>query len=734
LIGKTLAHYEITALLGKGGMGEVYRARDSKLGRDVAVKIFPVELSGDAERTARFEREARTLASLQHPNVASIYGFEEVNGTRFLVMELVDGEDLDSRLGHGAIPLDDTKRIARQIATGLEAAHECGIVHRDLKPANIMINGAGEAKILDFGLARAWYGDAGDTDMENSPTITAAMTQAGTILGTAAYMSPEQARGRTVDRRADIWAFGAILWEMVTGERLFGGETISDTLAAVLRAEPDWEKLPVEDDPLLCRLIERCLVRDPQQRLRDIGEARILLQGVANSSSLLAMPAASEEADTTPARGGRERLVWIIAVVGLFAALVVTYFLRPAPPEMPLTQSTMAPPAGWDFSPGSPFSVSPEGRRVAFVGVARPENEDAAAGTNRIFVRNLGEPQARELAGAQGEAYPFWSHDGRWLVFFAGGKLNKVEARGGPIVPLCDAADGRSGTWNADGTIVFQQDWSKGLVKIPAGGGTPVPVTQLKKDRFDVAHRWPTFLPDGNRFLFYVVSTTNTLSSEHSGIYVGSLDSGEEKFLLRSESRGLYARGHIFYRKGSTLMARPFDVNSLEFTGDPMPIATDVPGGSISWGGGHFEVSETGLLVHMQGNITTNSMLQWRDRSGDVVSTIGEPGGYWEPSVSNDGKRLAVGMGQDVADIWIIDLERVTRTRLANSMSGRLPARAMPNCFTISKRRLSRVIGRVTAAISSSRASHSTTTRGTFGSTIWRPAKQSRSSTGRSIR
>jgi serine/threonine protein kinase len=278
LIGKTLGHYEISAALGKGGMGEVYRARDTKLGREVAIKVLPKEMSGDPERVARFEREARLLASLQHAHIASIYGFERDGGVQFLAMELVEGQTLEDRLQEGTLSSDETMRIASQMAAGLEAAHEKGVIHRDLKPANVMLTSEGDVKILDFGLARAWFGEADEEDIGASPTITAAMTQAGTILGTAAYMSPEQARGKNVDRRADIWAFGAILWEMVAGNRLFGGETISDTLAAVIRAEPEWELLPTEAQPQICHLIERCIVRDPRQRLRDIGEARILLQ------------------------------------------------------------------------------------------------------------------------------------------------------------------------------------------------------------------------------------------------------------------------------------------------------------------------------------------------------------------------------------------------------------------------------------------------------------------------
>ncbi|NNE08316.1 MAG: serine/threonine protein kinase, partial [Gemmatimonadetes bacterium] len=335
MIGKKLAHYEVIDLLGKGGMGEVYRAVDTKLGREVAIKVLPKELSGDPERAARFEREARTLASLQHPNVAWIYGFEEVDGNRFLVMELVEGKDLGVRIREGNLSIERTTQIAHQIATGLEVAHEKGIVHRDLKPANIMLNDAGDAKILDFGLARAWFGDAADdATTEHSPTITAAMTQAGTILGTAAYMSPEQARGKNVDRRADIWAFGAILWEMVTGERLFQGETISDTLAAVLRAEPDWSKLPVDEAPEICRLIERCLVRDPNLRLRDIGEARILLQGGGNESvlSMRAMEAPADQAAPPPARASL--LPWILTAVA--AAAAIFFFMnRPEPTSAP---------------------------------------------------------------------------------------------------------------------------------------------------------------------------------------------------------------------------------------------------------------------------------------------------------------------------------------------------------------------------------------------------------------
>jgi len=648
-------------LLGKGGMGEVYRASDGKLGREVAIKILPTELSGDPERTARFDREARTLASLQHPNVASIYGFEEVDGIRFLVMELVEGRDLSSRISEGDLLPEEIVPIALQVAAGLEAAHEKGIVHRDLKPANIVLNDAGEAKILDFGLARAWFGDATDeTNLEFSPTITAAMTQVGTILGTAAYMSPEQARGRNVDQRADIWAFGAVLCEMLTGRRVFEGETTSDTLASVLRAELPWDDLPKNTPPTIRRLLERCLDRDPSRRLQAIAEARIALEDLKEGRSDESAPQATAQNNS---RFGRERLAWIMAVVALAAAIAAMTFLRGAAPDQPLVQSTLMPPEGWDFAPAAPFAVSPDGSQIAFVAVARPENEAVAAGSHSIWIRDLALSEPRQLTSVAGDSYPFWSPDGRWLGFYADGKLNKIEARGGPVVPLCEATSGRGGSWNDAGVIIFQSAWSEGLMKVSSGGGTAEPVTTLNKDHFEIAHRWPRFLPDGRHFLYFVVSTSNLASSEHSGLYIGSLDTDESRLLLKSESRAIYAHGHLLYRVGTNLMAHPFDASNLQFTGDPTPVASDISGGAISWGGAQFGASKDDLIVHLRGAGAAETLLNWRDRSGQLLGTVGDPAGYWEHALSHDGTRIAVSVGQDVGDIWIYDLERDMRTR-----------------------------------------------------------------------
>jgi len=657
--GDKLAHYEVTAPLGKGGMGEVFQARDTKLGRDVAIKVLPTEMSKDPERLARFDREARTLATLQHENVASIYGFETAGSTRFLVMELVDGEEMSVLLKRGALPQKEVVDLALQLARGLTAAHAVGIIHRDLKPANIKISSEGKLKILDFGLARAGVADdMSESTPEHSPTITA-MTMPGVILGTAAYMSPEQARGKAVDHRADIWAFGIVLFGMLSGRPVFEGETVSDTLAGVLRAEVPWEELPKDTSPTLRRLLQRCLDRDPTRRLQAIGEARIMLEDLeAGRTDEAAAPTAAPRG-----RFGLERLTWIAAVVALVALAAFMASRNDSAPAPSMVQSTLLPPDGYDFTPASPFAVSPEGSRVVFEATARPDIENGTPGTNSLWIRHLDRPEATKLAESTGNAYPFWSPDGQWVGFFANGKLNKVEARGGPIIPLCDVANGRGGTWNDSGVIIFQRDWSEGLMTVGAGGGAPEPLTTLNPDRFDIAHRWPTFLPDGRHFMFYIVSTTNPNTSEYSGIYLGSLDKSEPRMLMKSESRGTYSQGHILFRAGSTLMARPFDTSKLEFTGDSFPVSSDIPGGEISWGGAQFGVSLAGVIVHMRGADATSTQISWRDRSGKILETIGEPGSNWELDLSMDNKRLAVAIGPTVGDIWILNLEKGMRGR-----------------------------------------------------------------------
>ncbi|HKI83794.1 MAG TPA: protein kinase [Candidatus Krumholzibacteria bacterium] len=657
---ENLAHYELSSLLGKGGMGEVYRARDTKLGREVAIKVLPREMSGDPERLARFDREARTLATLQHPNIASIYGFETEGNTRFLVMELVEGEDLSERLSRGPIAPEETIELGIQMAEGLSAAHAVGVIHRDLKPANFKISPEGKLKILDFGLARAYTEDSGsDSNLANSPTLTA-MTQAGVLLGTAAYMAPEQARGKRADHRADIWSFGVVLFEMLTGERLFEGETVSDTLAGVLRAELPWDRLPKGTPHSLRRLLKRCLERDLSRRLQAIAEARIVLEDLKTGGD---EPAPEQSSIQSGARFTRERLLWIVALLALLAVVGVLSIDREKAAPPPLVQSTLMPPRGWNFSPSSPFAVSPDETQVAFVAVAVPDNDAVPTGTTSLWIKEFASSQPRQLVGTDDASYPFWSPDGRWLAFSANAKLNKIEARGGPVIPLCDGVkSGRGGTWNDKGVIVFQRAWNEPLMRVSASGGKPEPLTTLQTDRLEIAHRWPRFLPDGNHFLYYIVCTANPGTSEGSGLAIGSLDGKSPKFLLQSESRALYARGSLLYRAGRNLMARPFDASALKFTGEPIAVATDIPGGSVSWGGAQFSVSRN-TLVHMRGAGAAQTLLRWRDRTGAVLETLGDPSGYWELNLSHDGTRLAFSMGQDSGDIWILDLQSGMRTR-----------------------------------------------------------------------
>jgi hypothetical protein len=406
--------------------------------------------------------------------------------------------------------------------------------------------------------------------------------------------------------------------------------------------------------------VQRCLERDVSRRLQAIGEARIALEDLkaGRSDESVVQPAAKSDS-----RWGRERLAWMLAVGVLVAVVAALAFRRTDAPVQPLVQSTLLPPPGWDFAPASPFAVSPDGSQIAYVATARPGNESTAAGSNSIWIHDLASPEPRRLASTDGDAYPFWSPDGRWLGFYANGKLNKTEARGGPVIPLCDATDGRGGTWNADGIILFQKAWSEGLMQVAASGGTPEPLTTLNKEHSDVAHRWPHFLPDGLHFLFYVVSTTNPIKSEYSGIYLGSLESKEVRLLLKSESRALYARGHLLYRAGSTLMARAFDVSNLQFRGEPVPLAADVPGGAVSWGGAEFGTSESGVLAHLRGAGAASTFLQWRDRDGKVLEIVSDAATYYGPRLSHDGTRIASAVGRDVGDIWIYDLERDMRTR-----------------------------------------------------------------------
>ncbi|MCK9995751.1 MAG: serine/threonine-protein kinase [Candidatus Krumholzibacteria bacterium] len=663
MIGKSLLHYEISDKLGKGGMGEVFRARDTKLGRDVAIKILPAELSGDPEREVRFQREARALASLQHANVASVYGFEEVGGTRFLVMELVEGPELTVRMEKGPIPVEDVLSIARQIAAGLEAAHENGIVHRDLKPANIMETADGEVKILDFGLAQAWFGDnPNQQESATSPTMTAAMTQVGAILGTAAYMSPEQARGSNVDRRSDIWAFGVILFEMLTGKKLFQGETISDTLAAVLRAEPDWKSLPVEEAPELCRLIERCLERNPKQRLRDIGEARIFLQDGGASISNLTFSQLG--LDAPPAERGRSKPPVLLMVGLALACLMSGAFLgwkvlaRQEP--APVLHTMIPPPANTDYdlsggSPG-PATVSPDGTKLAFTAT----DEE---GVTRLYLRYLDKSESVSLSGTEGAAYPFWSPDNKFIGYFepSDRKLKKVAVGGGPPVTLCLAENGKGGSWNSQGDIIFAPSYNTGIFKVPAIGGEPVQLTTPGEEYN--SHRHPRFLPGGKEFIF--VGRISGSGNNH--VYLAALDTAiTPRVIAETQTNADYVNGHLLSVREDVLMATPYapDQDKVREGGTPLvENVLSITGAAVAV----FSPSPTGMLVYQTGvSSQAGQLIHWTGIENAALEQLGDPGQVFHPSISPDGKQAILEVREasnEGTDLWLMDLETGLRTR-----------------------------------------------------------------------
>ena len=648
--GTKLGPYEILAPLGAGGMGEVYRARDSKLNRDVALKILPARFVDDAERMARFRREAQVLASLNHPNIGSIYGLEEWNNLCVLVLELVEGPTLADRISGGAIPLEEALAIARQIAEAVAYAHEKGVTHRDLKPANINITPEGNVKVLDFGLAKVLHGPKDlESDPSQSPTCGNPTTLEGMILGTAAYMSPEQAKGKPVDRRADIWAFGVVLYELLTGVHLFQRDTMSDTLAAVLKEEPDWNRIPVKALPLL----RHCLEKDPKRRLRDFGDMHLLL-----------------ETPSVPVRTNRLWLGWGAVAVFLiaFAALSVVHFR-----ERPLVSA----PVQFQISPseslleGDAFAVSPDGRHLAFAATG-------SDGVTHLWIRDLDSLKVRVLS----DSHPvilkprrvvppfFWSDDSRFIGFQAAGKLAKIEISGGPAQALCDVQGTVvGGSWNRDGAIVFA-DNTRGLMQVSAAGGVASPLTTFDPSRKEVVHVLPSFLPDGRHFLYLRASSI----PENSGVYVGSLNTKPEeqdsRRLLATTSGPVYAppsdsdSGQVLFLRQGTLMAQPFDASRLELSGEAVPVAEQV-GSVLDYG--FFSASGNGVLVYRSG-AGLDYQLTWFDRQGRVLAKVAEPGRYNSLALSPDGRRVAVSRTNPENtpnwDVWLLDVGRNTSTRL----------------------------------------------------------------------
>jgi serine/threonine protein kinase/Tol biopolymer transport system component len=663
LTGRRLGHYQVHARIGVGGMGEVYRARDTKLGRDVAIKILPKLFTSDPDRLARFEREARVLASLNHPHIGAIYGLEDADGGRALVLELVDGETLDDRIAHGPIALNDTLTIARQIADALDAAHERGIIHRDLKPGNIKITPEGVVKVLDFGLAKAAAGDGAELTRTQAPTITIGSTRGGMILGTPAYMSPEQARGQGVDKRTDIWAFGGVLYEMCTGRSAFARDTVSETFAAVLEHAPDWNALPATTPSSIRQLLQRCLDKDARRRLHDIADARLEIDDAL--SDLVRAPDARGRDSTlnapTPGHTRRQN-VWISALVLLALSGAVAFtvaYLRPSVVADDPTQFVVLPPDGTAFGEGvtdrvPSFDISPDGRSLAFL-VTDP------SGRRALWVRQIRSLTAEPLAGTEGASFPFWSPDGAFIGFFAQGKLKKVALAGGAPLTLADAQSGVGGTWNRAGIIVFSADGRGPLFRVSDAGGVPVAVTALDAERHERAHVLPQFLPDGRHFIYLVRAR-----QPQGGVYVASLESRETKRLLSTTQKGMFAApGYLLFLRDGTLLAQTFDATALHTSGEPVPIVESVAFSSVD-GRAAYSVSENGVLAYRASGIPGTSQLLWTDRSGTRLTTVGAAGDYNSLRLSPDESILAAELHDlrtGTGDLWLLDLKRGSTSR-----------------------------------------------------------------------
>jgi eukaryotic-like serine/threonine-protein kinase len=645
-IGTRLGPYEILGPLGAGGMGEVYKAHDTNLGRDAAIKILPLLFAGDPDRLERFEREAKTLAALNHPNIAQIFGLEASGSVRALAMELVAGEDLATRIERGAVPLDEALPIARQITRALEAAHAQGIVHRDLKPANIRLRPDGTVKVLDFGLAKALEAERGSETVSNSPTMMASMP--GMIIGTAAYMSPEQARGKVVDEGADIWAFGCVLFEMLTGKRAFAGDSASDVIAAVLKTEPDWNALPPETAGIR-RLLGRCLMKDPRQRQRDIADAGLEIDDAQHGSF--------SSAGAEPSRR-RERLAWATALtlVSLTAAVLVLVLASRDAPSAPEMRLEIATPATTD--PAS-FAISPDGLQIAFVATD--------AGRPRLWLRSLHAVSARPLAGTEGAAFPFWAPHGRSIGFYADdGKLKRIDVDGGTVRVLANAPLQRGGTWNSADTILFAPVTGS-ILRIPATGGEPTPATRLDAKQ-STQHSIPQFLPDGDHFVYYVSGGPDV-----RGVYVAALSKPEGRRLVDSDSiAASVASGHLLFVRGTTLFAQQFDLARLQLTGTPFPIAESIAMRTTTRTTqvAALSASTVGRIVYRSASAASERQFVWFDRSGGELAKVGEPDreSPSSPSLSTDQRRLAVHrqVGGNT-DIWLLETGRGILSRFTSN-------------------------------------------------------------------
>jgi serine/threonine protein kinase/Tol biopolymer transport system component len=643
LTGNTLLHYSVTRKIGAGGMGEVYQAYDLKLNRQVALKILPDSFAHDPERLARFDREAKLLASLNHPNIAAIYGLEEARDKKFLVLELVEGETLAQRIKKGRLPLEEAVKLCRQIAEGLEAAHEKGVVHRDLKPGNVMIAGNDKIKILDFGLAKVLAAESAATAATQSPTITEAMTGPGVILGTAAYMSPEQANGKAVDKRADIWAFGCVLYECLTGRRAFPGDTVSETIASVLGREPGWDALPATTPIAIRKLLERCLRKNPRERIHDVSDVRIEIEEELEEGT-----AAGEGPVVSPRKKLDWRLLAAVSTLATAAVVIAVILLARPVKQPPMARFTLESPAGAVVMPSGLFGaaqISPDGRHLAFL--ARVKH-----GPLQLCLRALDSLETRALEGTDNASFPFWAPDNRIIGFFSDKKLKMVEISGGAVQTICEIPSrGLGGTWSGDGIILFGSSEGPVYRVSVAGGRPPVPVTKLDTAAGEDRHITPWFLPDGKHFLFLGV----TKNQEKRAIWTASLDDGTPTKVVAENSNPAYAAGHIFFSREQLLMAQPFDLRTRRVTGEHFVVARSLLSNYVA-GLAAFTVSNAGTILYTEGSEPVQ--LLWLSSTGQVQGVAAPADDYWGFGGSADGTRLAVvkrEKGASSADLWVIE-------------------------------------------------------------------------------
>jgi len=655
MVGSTIGQYQIVAKLGAGGMGIVYRARDTQLGRDVAIKVLPAEVAADPDRLARFDREARLLASVNHPNIATIHGVVQSGDAPAIVLELIEGDTLADVVLRGPVPAREAIRLAGQIAEALDAAHARGVIHRDLKPANIKVTPQGQIKVLDFGLAKAFSPSGQDSD---APTVTREATREGVVVGTAAYMSPEQARGQTVDKRTDIWAFGCVVYEMVTGRRAFQGATTSDTIAAILHRDPDWTALPPALPPDVARLLRRCLTKDLAQRLRDIGNVRADLEESA------APTAAPPESVPVGARRSSSWVIWLpisAGILALFAAQQFGLFQRAPPRSQPpaLSRFVETLPPGLLLAPAPAFALTQDGRRLAYVAV-----QD---GTRTLYVRDFDETVARPLAGTQDADQPFFSPDGHWIGFFAESKLKKVAVGGGAPHVIAPVSNPRGGTWLPDNTIVYAPSAAAALLRIPAEGGKPEPASTLDRQVNEAAHRWPHALPGGEAIVYAAGPTVSAREWMEAHIVAQSLTGDRRRVIAPHGTFPQFApTGHLLYSQVGSVYAQAFDPGTFQTTGDPFPILE-----RIAWGGGTnggsllWAVSPAGTMAYVAG-FERQFEVVLLDRQGKERVVL-PAGSYNSPRLSPDGRLIAVTVvGTTDSEVWIHDIARGTTTKLTS--------------------------------------------------------------------